>query len=209
MAKFVLQCIAPAALLLAAAPQVSTAQARGAYGGWAYEWSLPMGDLKDFVSNDSWVGFTAQGRRFVSEGFAVGGFIGYTSFYTNTSDVIELPQGALSGDQYRHVGIMPIMVGFYKHLGSGGHPQPYLGLNLGAYYFYQMLDIGIFTTNTHEWLFGVAPELGVVLGVRGRTAMALQVRYHYPVSGGQFLSGSERSFQFVSVGFGMFGRSGY
>lgn len=207
MAKFVLQCIAPAALLLAAAAHESTAQIpKGHYGGWGYEWSMPMGDLSNYVSNDSWVGFNIQGRRFVREGFAVGGFIGYTSFYENTTDVIDLPQGALSGDQYRHLGVVPIMVGAYKHFGSRGL---YLGVNAGAYYFYQMMDIGIFSLATNEWLFGVAPEAGFVLGVRGRTALALQVKYHYPVSGGEFLSGGARSFQYLSVGLGMFGRGGF
>jgi hypothetical protein len=204
MAKFVLRYFAPAALLLAAAPQVSTAQGKGHFGGWSYEWSLPGGDLTDYVGNDSWVGFGFQGRRFVREGFAVGGYIGYTSFYENTSETIELPQGAWSGDQYRHLGVVPILVGAYKHFG-----RPYLGVNLGAYYFYQMMDIGMFSLATNEWLFGVAPEVGFVMGVRGRTAFALQVRYHYPMSGGEFLSGNARSFQYLSVGLGMFGRAGY
>ena len=209
MAKFVLRCIAPAALLLAAVPQVSTAQGKGQFGGFAYEWSLPMGDMKEFVGNDSWVGFTAQGRRFLSQSFAIGGLIGYTSMYENTTDAIELPQGAISGDQYRHVGVMPVMVGFFKHFGSGGHPQLYVGLNIGAYYFYQMLDVGIFTTNDNNWIFGGAPEVGMVLGVRGHTAIALQARYHYPMSAGEFLSGEARSFQYLSVGLSFFGRSGY
>ncbi len=215
MTRFVMRLLAPAALVLAlASPQVAGAQGKGSYGGWSYEWALGIGDLEQYISNDSWVGFTLQGRSFVSEHFAVGGFIGYNVFYENTGDLIVLPRGAISGQQYRHLSTVPIMVGLYRHLGSGGRggaggTHMYLGINGGVYYFYQMMDIGVLSLSTSEWLFGFAPEAGIVM-TRGRTAVALQVKYHYPVPGGDgFLSGQERSFQYVSVGLGFFARRGY
>jgi len=213
MARSVLRVLAPAALVLAlASPSVSSAQGKGSYGGWSYEWALGIGDLEQYIGNDSWVGFTLQGRSFVSEHFAVGGFIGYNVFYENTSDVIVLPRGAISGQQYRHLSTVPIMVGFYRHFGggeSGRGTQLYLGLNGGVYYFYQMMDIGVLSLSTSEWLFGVAPEVGIVM-TRGRTAVALQAKYHYPIPGGDgFLSGQERSFQYLSIGLGFFARRGY
>lgn len=210
MARFVLRFLAPAAVALAlATPGVAAAQtSRGAWGGWSYEWGMPIGDLDEYIGNDSWVGFSLQGRTFVRERWAVGGFIGYNVFYENTNETIVLPRGALSGDQYRHLSAVPIMIGVYRHMLQG--QRLYVGINGGVYYFYQMMDIGIMSISTNEWLWGFAPEAGLVLAARGRTAVALQARYHYPIPGGDgFLSGQERSFQFLSIGIAFFGRRGY
>src|SRR5262245_43098059 len=209
MARSVMRLLAPAAFVLAVAvPQVAGAQSKAAWGGWSYEWGLPIGDLEEYVSNDSWVGFTLQGRTFVADRWAVGGFIGYNVFYENTQDVIDLPRGAISGDQYRHMSMVPIMVGLYRHMGPGR--RLYIGINGGVYYHYQLLDIGVLSLSTSEWLWGFAPEAGLVLATRGRTAVALQAKYNVPVSGGDgFLSGQERSMQYLSVGLSFFARRGY
>ena len=200
-----LRFLALAAGLLATATRPAVAQG---VIGWSYDWSLPMGDLKDYVDNDSWLGFMLEGRQFRGEKVSVGAQVGYYEFYTNTTDLITLPSGAISGSQYRNVIAVPLMLSVFAHGGHSGtgSARPYIGVNLGAYYLHQTIDIGVYTIDNDNWLFGVAPEIGILLPVRGTTGTTLHVRYNYPVSGGSFLSGDARSFQYVSVGLGFYTR---
>lgn len=193
------------AAVLAAAARPATAQK---VIGWSYDWSMPMGDLKDFTDNDSWLGFGLDLRTFTNERVSVGLQVGYYEFYHNTTDLITLPAGAISGDQYRNVIAVPIMLGVAVHGGNagGGGARPYIGVNAGVYYFHQTLDVGTVTTDGDNWIFGIAPEAGVRLPVRSSVGTVLHVRYNYPISSGTFLSGDKRSFQYLSVGIGFYGR---
>jgi hypothetical protein len=204
MTKRVTQLLVTSALIFCAAARPVSAQS---YGGWSYEWSMPMGDLEEYIDNDSWLGWSIEGRWFTSDNLAFGAQLGYYEFYTNTLGTINLPQGAISGDQYRHLFSVPFMVGLYLY-GSPGETRPYVGVSAGAYYFDQDFDIGAFSLEDTEWLFGVAPEVGLTVG-RGPGAVALHARYHYPMNGGNFLTGDARSFQYLSVGVSMFYRKGY
>jgi len=193
-----------AAVLLAASARPAVAQK---VIGWSYDWSMPMGDLKDYTDNDSWLGFGLDLRTFTNERVSVGLQVGYYEFYNNTTDLITLPSGAISGEQYRNVIAVPIMLGVAVHGGhSGSGARPYIGVNAGVYYFHQRLDIGTITTDTDNWVFGVAPEAGIRLPVRSNVGTVLHVRYNYPISGGTFLNGEARSFQYLSVGIGFYGR---
>ena len=207
MTKRVTLLFAFTALIFCAAPRLASAQARS-MGGWSYEWSMPMGDLKDYIDNDSWLGFNLEGRWFLSDNLAFGAQVGYHEFYVNTVGTINLPQGAISGDQYRHLFSVPFLAGLFLYGGSAGETRPYLGVTVGAYYFDQDFDIGAFTLEDTEWLFGAAPEVGILIG-RGPGAVGLHARYHYPMSGGNFLTGDARSFQYLSVGLSMHYRHGY
>lgn len=200
-----LRFFALAAGLLAAATRPAAAQT---VIGWSYDWSLPMGDLKDYVDNDSWIGFMFEGRSMRGERVSVGAQVGVYEFYTNTSDLITLPSGAISGLQYRHVTAVPLMLSVFAHGGhSGSGARPYIGANVGVYYLHQLIDIGTITTDRDNWLFGFSPEIGVLLPMRGNSGTTLHVRYNYPVSGGSFLSGQARSFQYLSIGLGFYTRT--
>lgn len=175
--------------------------------GWSYDWSMPMGDLKDYTDNDSWLGFGLDLRTFTNERTSFGLQVGYYEFYNNTTDLITLPSGAISGDQYRNVIAVPIMLSAAVHGGHAGYgARPYLAINAGVYYFHQTLDVGTITTDKDNWIFGVAPEVGMLLPVRGTVGTTLHVRYNYPISSGSFLTGEARSFQYLSVGLGFYSR---
>lgn len=175
--------------------------------GWSYDWSMPMGDLKDYTDNDSWLGFGLDLRTFTSENVSFGLQVGYYEFYNNTTDLIELPNAAISGDQYRHVMSVPLMLSAFVHGGHAGYgARPYIGINGGVYYFHQTVSIGTIFTEKDNWIFGVAPEAGLLLPVRGNVGTTLHVRYNYPIKSGSFLTGDPRSFQYLSVGLGFYSR---
>jgi hypothetical protein len=75
-----------------------------------------------------------------------------------------------------------------------------------VYYLHQTLDVGTITTDVDNWIFGIAPEAGLLLPVRGNVGTTLHVRYNYPISSGSFLSGDAQSFQYLSIGLGFYSR---
>jgi hypothetical protein len=193
-----------AAILLAA----SCAPSRRATGYQVVlRLALPMGDLKDYIDNDSWLGFGLDIRTFTKENVSFGLQVGYSEFYNNTTDLINLPSAAISGDQYRHLISVPLMLSAFLHGGHQGYgARPYIGVNAGAYYTHQSINIGTIHSDTDNWVFGVAPELGLLLPVRGSVGTVLHARYNYPISGGTFLSGQARSFRYLTIGIGFYSR---
>jgi hypothetical protein len=171
---------------------------------FTWNWSYPDGDLKDFIDNDSWVGLTFEGRKFINEQTSASlGFI-WNEFYENTDRIIQLENGAISGDQYRDINAFPILLGFQRYFGESGRARPYLGLGAGAYYFDQLLDIGVFTYDETDWHFGIAPQAGILIPSRNRdTRFVVDFRYHYPFEGGQYLGGEPRSFSYWTLGLGV------
>jgi len=169
----------------------------------SYSWSLPIGDTKDFTDNDSWFGFSLEGRRFLRENQSVGLFFGWTEFYQRTNDALNFPSATVTGGaQYRHILMLPMMANAHYYFGQPGRPRPYVGLNVGAYYLRQLLDIGLSEFTTDEFVFGLAPEVGIGIPVRYGAALVLNARYHLPAKGSSFLGG-DKSLQSLSIGIGM------
>ncbi len=191
-----------AAILILASAQSARA-AYGAIGVFTWNWSYPDGDLKNFIENDSWLGLTLEGRKFVKTNMTASLGFCWNEFHENTESIIELENGAISGSQYRDVNAFPMLVGAQYYFGEEGHLRPYIGLNAGAYYFDQMLDVGVFTYDAEDWHFGIAPQAGVWIPTANRdTRLIVDLRYHYPFEAGDYLGGESRSFSYWTVGLG-------
>jgi hypothetical protein len=185
------------------APRASSAQY---YAGFTYNLSFPTGDLQKFTDNESWLGFTFDGRRMKGP-WGIGLTAGYNEFHTSTTDQIELGNngGAVSGEQYRHVLSFPMLIAadYFPRLARGVQgPQPYLGLGAGTYYIRQRFEIGSVAFEEDNWHFGFMPELGVAVPTGSGRMLTLSARYHIPVNGGTYLGGDSRSYQSVSIGVG-------
>lgn len=200
-----------AALVVAGA---SPALAQRNQLGISYDWSMPMGDMKDFADNDSWMGFTADYRMSNGRNMTFGGLLGYYEFYQNipagaAGSQVNFPQGAISGQQYRHVFSIPIMLSAQMFLGDALHKtRPFIGLNGGVEYLKQTADIGIYTMNTDAWVVAGMPEVGLMFTTSNRTQVNLHARYYFPLSSDALVSsgGTGASFQHLSVGIGIMGR---
>ncbi|MGH9259853.1 MAG: hypothetical protein ACRD08_08155, partial [Acidimicrobiales bacterium] len=166
------------------------AHAQGKLGALTYSWSMPADQTKQYADNDSWLGLTVEGRA-MQDRTSVGILLGWNSFYNRTSQTINLPQGAITGDQYRSLQIFPLLANAHLYFGETRAPRMYVGVNAGAYYVHQVLDIGLSSLTTDNWHFGVAPEVGFMIPKRGRfgAVSIINVRYHYPLEGGDYLGG--------------------
>jgi len=178
--------------------------------GLSYDMSLPTGDLKDYTNNDSWLGWTVDVRAFgASNKISFGGMLGYYEFYNNTAtNTIVFGRGAVSGQQYRHMFSLPIMLNAHYYAGSTYGARPFIGLNAGVTYQKQSLDIGIYTLTSDAWVLSAAPEVGIYFPTSGRTMVNLHARYHIPFSSDNMYAGGSggASMSYLSIGLGFMGR---
>jgi len=176
-------------------------------GGLTYFGSNPTGDLSNnFISNNSFIGFSVEGRRFVNPNVTIGLSLGYTAFYETTTDALTFPSATVSGDTYRSLNVFPLMVTGHLYSKAGGNIQTYIGLGLGVYYMKQLMDVGPATIETTNWIMGFAPELGFILNKGARTEVAIFGKYNYPANAGKFIGGESGSYQYFSVGLSFMGR---
>ncbi len=176
-------------------------------GGLTYSWANPAGDLSEnFIGNDSWIGVSVEGRRFINPNVTVGVSLGYTAFYESTTDAIYFPGGTVSGEQYRSMNVFPLLVTGHLYSKAGGRVQTYIGLGLGVYYMKQLMDIGPGTVETSNWIMGFAPELGFILNKGSQTEIAVFGKYNYPANAGKYIGGESGSYQYLSVGLSFMGR---
>ncbi len=61
---------------------------------------------------------------------------------------------------------------------------PYAGINIGAQYIQQRLDIGVVRFDDNNWHFVVAPELGMLVRLGYGTSALVSLRYNYAVESG-------------------------
>lgn len=204
-----IHALAVAALLAGVAAAPAAAQSRPSVG-LSYDMSLPTGDLKDFADNDSWLGWTVDVRAFgESNKISFGGMLGYYEFYQNTAvNQINFAQAAVSGQQYRHMFSLPIMLNAHYYGGSTYSARPFIGLNAGVTYMKQTMDLGIYTLTSDAWVLAAEPEIGVILPTSGRTMVNIHARYHLPFGADALYSGggSGASMSYVSIGLGFMGR---
>jgi hypothetical protein len=198
-----LVCAVLALGLLAVATESGHAQT-GRYGTFTWNYSLPTGDTKDFTDNDSWLGLSLEGHQLLSERSSLGLVFGWNEFYHDTRDLIEIENGAVSGDQYRHLNTFPMLADLRLYFGQTGASRPYLGCGVGAYYIRQFMDLGPYTLEADAWHFGIAPEFGVQIPSRkGTGAMtAINLRFHMPMDEGNYLGNQAQSFTYWSISLG-------
>ena len=186
---------------------------RVGFGVVSYEASLPTGDADDYLAGSmSWIGVSIGGHRLVAPNATIGLELGLNEFHERTGETIQLEEGAVTGEQYRHLLSFPIVLGarYYGRTGPQGRAMPFAGLGLGAFYTRQLLDIGVNEYVAESWQFGVAPEAGVLFFVRSRSIarmrgpsiLQLRVRYNHPISSGEFLGGDSRRFSNLTFSIG-------
>jgi hypothetical protein len=190
-----------------AAWPVERAAAQEYLGSLNYSLGIPTGDTRDFTDNESWLGLTFEGQWFVRPNASAGLLFGWNEFYQRTDEALPLENGTISGGQYRHLNVFPMLVTAKFYLNGdasiGTAVAPYAGVSTGAYYVRQLFDIGTAEFTDDGWLFGLSPELGVLFPLASGSVGMLNARYNYPFSGGNFLGDASRSFQYWTISLGV------
>jgi hypothetical protein len=186
-------------MLLAALGMAGAAPAGAqVLGGLTYSWANPAGDLSDkFIGNDSWLGVSVEGRRFLNPNVTVGLSATPPSARARPSDL--LPGGTVTGEQYRSMNVfLPRHRPLYSKVGGRSRPTSGWGRR---HYMRQLMDVGSGTVETTNWIMGFAPELGFILNKGSEKEIAIFGKYNYPANAGKYIGGESGSYQYLSVGF--------
>jgi len=155
--------------------------------GFAPTWGV--GNLGDFVSNGSYRGFFFEGKKFISNNVAVGGYLGWSGFYEvkdrgtfNFEDDPRLKSsGAITGNLSNYYYNFPILVSFSYYPKPEFWIKPFVALNTGTVYNKLESYVGTVGLVSETWQFQVAPELGVFIpfGKNAEGGIHIAGRYNY------------------------------
>lgn len=149
-------------------------------GVWNFDWNMgfPTGDLKDFIDQPSFRGFSIEGQGYVSNNVTVGGILGWNVFYENQGFVTEtVGTKKIYGYKRQYANAMPLMVtGHYYFTLSG--IQPYIAAGIGTYYIESRDFMGLYYVQSKVWHFGIAPEVGLIMPF-GSGDAGLNINFKY------------------------------
>jgi hypothetical protein len=174
-------------------------------------WNIgfPVSNMKEYVTDETYRGFTIAGRRFLDDENSVGLTFGWNIFDEKSYEPINVDydgaSGTISGTQVRSVNSFPMMVSFHHHFGNRKDIRAFVGINTGVYYILQRLDMGVYRIDNDNWHFGLAPEAGAIIPFGDESTGAyLGVRYNYAVDSGTAFGGNEdNSYSFYEINIGL------
>ena len=186
---------------------IERAAAQEYLGGLNYSVGIPTGDTKTFTNNESWLGLAFEGQWIVRPNASAGITLGWNEFYERTGErPLVLENGTITGQQYRHLNVFPMLVTGRMYLNRDQRidmsQSAYLGLSGGGYYVRQMFSMGTSQLTTDGWLFGLAPEVGVLFPLSMGNLGTINARYHIPMNSSEFLGGDVK-FQYWTISIGV------
>jgi hypothetical protein len=170
-----------------------------------YSVAIPIGDTHRFGPNGSWSGANWEGRWMGWPYMSVGTLIGFNEFYQRQSGTFDFPGGAATGEQYRHLLVIPaLMTGARYFTASSDDPRWYVGGGAGLQYTQQSFQLGLQEKHRSTWGVVLVPEIGLAFAAWYGTGGIVSLRYHLPSPSGSFLGNGLRRFEYVSLsaGFG-------
>ncbi len=143
--------------------------------GMSWDVTVPLGETSEYVGETSWLGFTMQWRKFMTDNVSLGFSFGWSvlhqrsfethSFKFTPDGFNQAINGDVSGEQFRYLNSFPILLKGHYYLGDpyDSKIRPYGGLSVGTTPIQQRTEIGIIAITDTNWHFTVAPELGILI----------------------------------------------
>lgn len=147
-----------------------------------YNISLPVGQLKDFISKTGTRGFEFEMKYMLNDNIAVGGnlsWYGFTEEFPRTTYYFD--GGALTAQVWNYMTVFPFRAVFNYYFLPEADVNPYIGILTGAYYVDRESDIGYFNVEDKSWHFGITPKLGCYFPFHGKTEWGVNfnAKYNY------------------------------
>jgi outer membrane protein W len=146
--------------------------------GINYSLSLPVGETRDYINSFSWRGVNIEGKYFLNDNMTLGWSGGWNVLYKSESGEFTDGTRTRTGTQYRYLNSIPFLLTFDYFLNEDGEIQPYLGVGMGTYWIEQKTTMGLFSSTTDNWHFGLAPEVGVIIPVNIQSNFYVSLRYN-------------------------------
>jgi hypothetical protein len=174
------------------------------FSAMEYSVASPIGDSRRFGAG-SWAGANWEGRWMYGPHASFGTLLGFNEFYRRESGTTTFPEGAATGDQYRHLLAIPMLfTASWYIIGQRDDPRWYIGAGAGPQYNEQLYQLGFELRRHSDWAVAFVPEVGLAFQAWYGTGGIVSLRYHLPTESGSFLGSGSQRFPYVSfsVGFG-------
>lgn len=166
----------------------------------SYSIGFPVGDLSDFVGQESWRGISLDFRKMVNPNIGVGFSVGWNVFYEELAKATyTLDNVSLTGKQYRYSNHVPMYVNPTYYLKPGEDVNPFFTLGVGTIYTRRNTDMNLYTVEQEAWNFALAPEIGLQYAIDEATALSISGRLNYGFKSGDI--DADQSFFTLNVGF--------
>lgn len=167
-----------------------------------YNVSLPMGDTKDYISETSFRGFSAEWRSYITKNISWGFFGGWQVLYERTTDRISLEQTDITGTQDRTINAFPLMLTGHFYIGKSGNFQLTGGLGLGAQHVSQRFAIGLYVFEENNWRAAIMPDVGIIIPLTEESGISFNARYHLTAKG-KSISREDTALTYLSLAVGI------
>ena len=142
-------------------------------------------EFSDFVGGASYTGFNFSVIRYINDNWGFGGSVGWNDFYEKDvySTVQVNENAAVTGTFRKSLYSTPLTFNTrYRFLNN---PKMELsgGLDLGAYFLREQLQVSIYYVEDAPTKFGVTPNLGFLYKFNPNFAVQARGRYHILVDG--------------------------
>jgi hypothetical protein len=166
----------------------------------SYSVGFPVGDLSDFISNESWRGVSLDFRKMVNPNVGVGFSVGWNVFYEEfAKETYTIDNVSLTGKQWRYSNHVPMYINPTYFLKPGEDVNPFFSLGIGTIYTKRNTDMNLYTVELEAWNFALAPEVGFQYAIDEATALSVSGRLNYGFKSGEI--DADQSFFTLNVGF--------
>jgi hypothetical protein len=151
---------------------------------FSYQMGFPTGDLNEWMPENSFTGWDVEYKTMVTRNLAVGGHIGWQSFYKKyPRDTYEFPGGALTTTVFKYFYTIPMQAVVSYYFTPEGFVQPFVSFDVGVNYNERRGEIGIYVIEDNSWNFSFAPEFGVTVpfGKFSTWGLTARAKYNYNV----------------------------
>ena len=94
------------------------------------------------------------------------------------SGTFVFDSGAITGDSFRSMNSVPILVSGNYYLSEPEGTRPFLGAGAGTYWIKNRTEAGVIRLEESNWHLGLMGEVGIVIKRPSRTFM-LSARYNW------------------------------
>lgn len=160
-------------VLLATLCGAQTAAAQKRWFSMGLGVSFPVGATSDFTPGASFASFGIESRQFVDRRLSVGIAWSFTELSDEVDEILDFRQlgfadfdnvaGNLSGNQFRTVHSMPLLLtAFFHPVPQPATLMPYIGGGAGITFSERRLNIGLAEFEDDAWAFSMVPQVGLL-----------------------------------------------
>jgi hypothetical protein len=147
--------------------------------GYTYSMSVPMGNIKDYISAPSFRGVNFEGLIKLNDKLSVGWLAGWNVFSEeHPNDIYVKDNLTIAGTQYRYKNMFPLLARVANHMGKATGARPYAAAGAGLTPEIMRTDVGLYSFKYDGWHLSLAPEAGINIPVSGG-ALTGSIRYIY------------------------------